>query len=357
MRIDQLLPSLASRDAIGVHALRVQAALKGRGIDGGIYYGTASGDVAGLGKGVDHLPDHVEDRVVLYHSSIGSPVFEALRRVGDPIVVDYHNITPAAELDAWEPAIAGEVALGRVQLAELATMATYAVADSEYNRLELDAAGFGPSRVAPLLVDTWSNPPSPDPVMAGRLERRGPGQRWIFVGKISPHKGTHHLIAALAATRALYDPLATLTLVGSPISDRYRVALEAYIERLDLKAAVRFPGSLSPEELEATWRASDLFVVLSHHEGFCVPIVEAMAHGVPVLAHAVAAIPETVGDAGLLLAGTEPLRVATAASRIASDEVLRAELVARGAERVAAFDLEVATQVFCDALLAGLPGR
>lgn len=354
MRIDQLLPSLASRDAIGVHALRVQAALKGRGIDGGIYYGTASGDVAGLGASADRMPTQVEDRVVLYHSSIGSPVFELLRRVEDPIAVDYHNITPAAELDAWEPAIAGEVALGRVQLAELASMATYAVADSEYNRLELDAAGFGPSRVAPLLVDTWSDPPVADAAMAEQLARRGPGQRWIFVGKISPHKGTHHLVAALAATRALYDPLATLTLVGSPISDRYRVALESYIERLDLKAAVRFPGSLTPEELEATWQASDLFVVLSHHEGFCVPIVEAMAHGVPVLAHGVTAIPETVGNAGLLLEGTEPLRVATAANRIATDEVVRAEMVARGYERVASFDLAKATEDFCDALLAGL---
>lgn len=354
MRIDQVLPSLASRDAIGVHALRVQAALAARGIDGGIYYGTASGDVAKLGQGVDHLPAKVNDRVVLYHSSIGSPVFEALRRVEDPIAVDYHNITPASELDAWEPAIAGEVALGRVQLSELASMATYAVADSEYNRLELDAAGFGPSRVAPLLVDTWSNPPQADAAMLDRLARRGPGQRWIFVGKISPHKGTHHLIAALAATRALYDPLATLTLVGSPISDRYRVALEAYIERLDLKAAVRFPGSLTPEELESVWQSSDLFVVMSHHEGFCVPIVEAMAHGVPVLAHGVTAIPETVGNAGLLLAGTEPLRVATAANRIATDDLLREELVARGYERVSAFDLESATVQFCDALLAGL---
>ncbi|MEI7746204.1 MAG: glycosyltransferase family 4 protein [Actinomycetota bacterium] len=354
MIIDQLLPSLASRDAIGVHALRVQEALARRGITGSIYYGTASSDVAGLGKSVDHLPAHVDDRILLYHSSIGSVVFDALRRVTDPIAVDYHNITPASELDSWEPAIAGEVALGRVQLDELASMATYAVADSEYNRLELDAAGFGPSRVAPLLVDTWSDPPSPDAQLTKNFASRGPGQRWIFVGKISPHKGTHHLIAALAAMRTLYDPLATLTLVGSPISDRYRDALSAYLHRLGLDDAVKFPGSLSPEELEAYWQASDLFLCLSHHEGFGVPIVEAMAHGLPVIAHGVTAIPETVGNAGILLPGTEALRAATAAHRVATDEVLREEMVARGYERVSSFDLSLATEAFCDALLAGL---
>jgi glycosyltransferase involved in cell wall biosynthesis len=181
------------------------------------------------------------------------------------------------------------------------------------------------------------------------------GPDFLFVGKISPHKAPHDLVKMLAVYRRLYHPLARLHLVGSPLGRRYGPALDAFIADLGLSEAVSVVGSISPEELEAYYRAADVFVCASDHEGFCVPIVEAMAHDVPVVAYGVAAVPETVQDAGLLLPSKEPLAFAAAVHRVVEDQRLR-ELFARAAvRRVEAFSLARARTHFVD-LVRGAVG-
>ena len=120
MRIDQVLPSLVGRDAIGAHTLNIKSALEARGIESSIYYSTCTPDVADLGSKVIELSACREPRTILYHASIGSPVFDLVTRLPDPIAIDFHNITPARLLERWEPSVAHELALGRRQLAELA---------------------------------------------------------------------------------------------------------------------------------------------------------------------------------------------------------------------------------------------
>ena len=168
MRIDQVLPSLASRDAIGVHTRNLKAALEARGIESRIFYGNCTPDVADLGESVIGLTAPVPDRVVLYHASIGSPVFDTLTLVSDPIMVDYHNITPTKLLDSWEPSVAHELSLGRRQLAELAPRCVLGLADSAYNERELIDLGYSPTAVAPLLIDMRHSGEETD---AGYLDR------------------------------------------------------------------------------------------------------------------------------------------------------------------------------------------
>ncbi len=149
----------------------------------------------------------------------------------------------------------------------------------------------------------------------------------------------------IAVYRRLYDERVRLHLVGSPVGSRYGEAMERFIGSLGLEASVHITGPVRPGELEAYFRIADAFVCASDHEGFCVPIVEAMAHGVPVVAgcsgpYGGGAVPETVADAGLLLDSKDPLRLAAAVHRVVTDPELRERLRSAGRRRAADFALD-----------------
>jgi glycosyltransferase involved in cell wall biosynthesis len=348
VRVDQVIPTLASRDAVGMHTYALTMALREAGIDSAIYYGQCSADVASLGHPLVELGRATRDRWLLYQSSIGSPVFDVLATRSEPKLVNYHNITPAALLGPWEPQVGYEVSLGRTQLERLAPESRLAVADSSFNESELVAAGYATTAVVPLLIDMTATGADPDPATADRLaadKDRG-GADLLFVGKVSPHKAPHDLVKMLAVYRRLYDDRARLRLVGSPLGDRYGPALAAFVEELGLGGAVTVTGSVSAAELEAYYRAADVFVCASDHEGFCVPVVEAMGHGVPVVAYGVAALPETVGDAGLVLPDKSPLPFAAAVARVVGDPDLRARLAAAARRRVDHYAVKRSTERF-----------
>ena len=349
VRVDQVIPSLASRDAIGVHSLNLRDGLRAVGIDSDIYYGSYTNDVQGEGRPVIELGRSVRDRWLLYQASIGSPVFDILAARSEAKLVNYHNITPAALLRDWEPAVAYEVALGRTQLARLASQSRFAVADSAFNESELQALGYEATAVVPLLIDMHSKSDEPDPelarALARRKEREG-GADLLYVGKISPHKAPHDLVKMLDVLRRVQDPAARLHLVGSPLGQTYEPALRGFIEELGLADAVTLPGSVSGAELEAYFQAADVFVMASDHEGFCVPLAEAMGHGVPIVAYGVTAVPETVGGAGLVLNDKSALPFATAVGRVLRDAALRDLLAVAGRERAAGFDLKASTERF-----------
>ncbi len=342
MRVDQVIPSLASRDAIGVHTVHLRDGLRQAGIDSDIFYGSFTPDVQHEGRSVTELGRAGRARWLLYQSSIGSPVFDIFAARPEAKLVNYHNITPAALLRDWEPNVGYEVALGRTQLARLAPQSRFAVADSAFNESELRALGYADTAVVPLLIDMHRKSDDPDPVAAARLAQQkaaAGGADLVFVGKVSPHKAPHDLVKMLSVLRRLYDPAARLHLVGSPLGATYEPALRAFVHELGLDDAVHFAGSVSEAELEAYLLAADVFVCASDHEGFCVPLAEAMGHGIPIVAYGVTAVPETVGGAGLVLADKSPVRFATAVHRVLSDDTLRRHLAATGRARAADFNL------------------
>jgi glycosyltransferase involved in cell wall biosynthesis len=364
VRVDQVIPSLASRDAIGVHTINLRDGLRQAGIDSDIFYGSFTPDVQHEGRPVTELGRAGRDRWLLYQSSIGSPVYDIFAARSEPKLVNYHNITPAHLLAAWEPNVAYEVALGRTQLARLAPQSRLAVADSGFNESELRAAGFSRTAVVPLLIDMHRKSDEADPALAAELARHKEatgGAELLFVGKISPHKAPHDLVKMLAVLRRLYDPAARLHLVGSPLGETYEPALRAFTAELGLGGAVNFAGSVTGAELEAYLQAADVFVCASDHEGFCVPLAEAMGHGVPVVAYGVTAVPETVGGAGLLLPDKSPARFAAAVARVRSDAVLRDHLSRAALARAAEFTLPGSQRAFVsliqEALRSPAPSR
>ncbi len=352
-RIDQVIPTLASRDAIGGHVVGLRDLLRDRGFDSDIYYANASPDRLDHGYHVSRLGERSSSgRVLLYQLSIGSGVCDLFRARSERKFVNYHNITPAPLLEAWIPEVGDEVRLGRAQLRELAAVTEFAVADSRYNEQELLDAGYRSTTTVPLLIDLEGFAGEPDPALARRLaaERAAGGTGLLFVGKVSPHKGQHDLVKALAVYRKLYDPDARLRLVGGAISDGYQQALLQFAAELGVADAVEVAGSVTHEELIAYYSASDVFVCLSDHEGFCVPLLEAMFHRLPIVSHVTTAVPETVGTAGLVLPDKGPGRVAAAIDRVVTDTTLTEALARAAAERVEAYSLARAQAGFVAAL-------
>jgi glycosyltransferase involved in cell wall biosynthesis len=349
VRVDQVIPSLASRDAIGMHTLAIAEALREVGMTSEIFYGECTEDVADRARPMSSLGRVTKGRWLLYQASIGSPVFDIFASRSEPKLLNYHNITPATLLDGWEPAVGHEVSLGRSQVTRVASECRLAIADSAFNEEELIDVGFPYTAVAPLLIDMTAAA-DPDPALSGRLAemKRAGGSDFLFVGKVSPHKAQHDLVKMLAVYRRLYDDRARLHLVGTPLGKTYGPALSAFISELGLSDAVSITGSVSPQELESYYRCSDVFVCASEHEGFCVPLVEAMGHGLPIVAYSTTAVPETVGKAGLLLSTKEPLRFAASVHRVVADKRLRAQFVEAGVRRAEAFSLSNSRRRFVD---------
>jgi len=341
-RIDQVVHILAAHDAIGSHVLHVRDALRGAGFESEIFAGDAHPEVRSEARSIDDLPLRSHPGSwLLFHHSTGSAVAEAVLRRPEPKILDYHNITPPSYVQRWAPWMREELELGLEQLRALAPVSFFGIAHSSFSEKELHGAGCTRTAVAAPLVDLGAfDRPADDAVLgARRAERAGGGADWLFVGRISPHKAQHDLVKALDAYRRAYDPRARLLLVGTSLGDDYRRALERFAARLGLADAVRMMGTVSDAALRAYYATADVFVCASEHEGFCVPLVEAMHLGVPVVAFDAAAVGETVGDGGLVVRDKSPMAMAAAVNRAVADPALRAALAGAGPLRARSFSL------------------
>ena len=168
----------------------------------------------------------------------------------------------------------------------------------------------------------------------------------LYVGQLLPHKRPDLLLQAYHVLTTYLLPEAHLVLLGPGRNERYHRALVTLAAEMNLHRA-RIPGWLTPEQLAAYYRRADVFATMSEHEGVCVPLLEAMSFDLPVVARAFGAIPETMGDAGLLLPGEEdPIFVAEALAELLASPPLRSEYIRRGRRRLARFDMSAAHATF-----------
>jgi L-malate glycosyltransferase len=351
-RVLQVVPTFSNHDAIGDHARQVDRLLREAGYDASIYADVVQPGLVDGWRPLSELIGGAEtDDIVLLHHSTGTPAADRLLDRPEPLVIDYHNITPAELWADWEPTVAAELWWGRRQLRSLAGRAHFALADSPFNADELIGMGYPRVEVAPIVrdfgaVDRRLRPP-----------RTTSEPEFVFVGRVSPNKCQHDLIAALALYRALYQPRARLRLIGAVSSPPYLEALGRLAHELGVGDAVTIDDQGVPEpQLVAAYERATAFVCLSRHEGFCVPLVEAMRHGLPIVAMQGSAVTGTVADGGMLLRSHDPLQVATAWHRVATDAGTWAGLSAAGLAHAAAFDLEIAAKAFLLAFETAVDG-
>ncbi len=281
-----------------------------------------------------------DDDIVLLHHSAGWPQLDAVLALGGRKLLLYHNVTPAAWLWIDAPGLAAHCQVGRDQLTALVAAADATAADSAFNATELAGYGARGTEVIHLLLDTERLGAGVTPGAVGSEHDSpaagGGAPQILFVGRLSPHKRQDEVIRAFGLYRRVHAPEARLWLVGDPISDGYVAKLRALAD-LHAPGAVSIESGLEADELARRFTAADVFLCLSEHEGFCIPLVEAFAFGVPVIARPFGAVPEVAGDAALLVPDPEPAVIAELLHLVVSDTELRGELIRRGHRRLAAF--------------------
>ena len=338
MKIHQLLSGAGPHDAITNEALGFRAQFGRWGWGGRDFAVHLAPGLNGAVRPMKRFKPRPEDVLLLHHSA-GTPRLGELLALPNRKLLLYHNVTPPWWLWEHAPVQAVQCAVGREQLGELVRSVDVAAADSAFNAQELEAAGATHAEVIPLLIDLSRLGPAPP----GNTSDRRPGPPTIlFVGRLSPHKRQDEVIRTFALYRRHRAPEAQLKLVGDPISSAYLKYLHAIANTL-APGAVTIETGLSNAELGERYRTADAFLCMSAHEGFCIPLVEALQFGVPIIARPAGAVPDTVGDAAVLVDDPDLAVVAELLHLVVSDADLRGELQRRGRERVKAFAADAVT--------------
>ncbi|MEW6433572.1 MAG: glycosyltransferase family 4 protein [Myxococcota bacterium] len=343
-RVHQLIPCFTPGDAMGQAAIAWQRALRHLGFVGEVYAGEVAPRLQSLVKPAAQLRPKRDD-VVLYHHGIASPLAGRLLHLDCVKGVVFHNITPE-RFYAGTRLVEG-LRAGRAQLAALADGVDLSIGVSGFNAAELREAGHRNVHVVPLYVEPERfGPEFADERMMARLGKLGQ-PRVVAVSRVVAHKRVEDLLALHGELLRLH-PQAHLVVVGGADEG------SAYVQRLRAQAAalgqVTFLGRVTHAELVAAYRAADLFVSMSEHEGFGVPLVEAMAADVPVLAFGAAAVPETMGGAGVVFDEKHFAALAEVASVLTHDVHLRDRVVAGQRRRVERFSLAATVGALGEAL-------
>ena len=340
MKIIQLATNLNVGDAIGNEMLAIHRALTGAGYDCRIMALTIHPQLARMASAVDFSAIQPED-LVIFHKMNGDAFTERVAALDAKKVVLYHNITPGKFFLAYDSVMAWNLWRGRRQLKRLAGHVDYGWGDSEYNCRELAQAGFPRDRlsVLPILFEPDRTTVPPDGAVAARLAK-APGAKLLFIGRIAPNKRQEDVIKVYCRFLQTVDSRATLYLVGSWTGfEKYYAKLKGFAADLGLSdEQVVFTGLVSEAEKAAYLQGADAFVCMSEHEGFGVPLVEAMRVGLPVAAYASSAVPETLGDNGLLFREKCWDEIAGKLGQLCLDAGFRAGVLERQRQQLARFE-------------------
>lgn len=294
--------------------------------------------------------DREHEAILFYHASIGEPdVLSFLIERPEPLILVYRNISPAAPFLPYDPEFAGVLEEGRRELLELKDRFIVSFADSEFNAQELRDLGFRRVKVVPPILDLSSlTDLTPDESVTRSLQSSGPVV--LYVGQLLPHKRPDLLIQIHHILSTYLMPDVQTVLVGPTRLHSYKRTLESFVSDLNL-SGLHLAGRVPRASLVAYYQSADVFITMSEHEGFCVPLVEAMSFDTPVVARNMTAIPETLGGAGILIPDESPTLAAEALAALLMDSELHSQLVTAGKRRLQDFDPDAARTRFLNQLL------
>jgi glycosyltransferase involved in cell wall biosynthesis len=340
MIINQWVPAAHKGDAIGDSARRMRDLFRSMGHESDLYAMTIDDDL------LDDVRSFGDSgarggELTIFHFALPSPMTDAFTRLRGGRVLQYHNVTPAAFFAPYDPGLFRLASLARRELAGLASQTDLALGVSEYNRQELDALGFRWTGVLPLAVDTARitkhvERPALERILDDELVN------FLFVGRIAPNKKIEDHIKLAEHYKRYVDAFYRFIFVGRyDAVPRYYSTIRALMSELRLlDERFVFTGPVPDEELAVYYRHAAVYISLSEHEGFCAPLLEAMAADVPVLAFAAAAVPETLGGSGVQFAPKDLEHAAELLGSLAFDDDLRARVVAGQRRRLADFGEE-----------------
>jgi glycosyltransferase involved in cell wall biosynthesis len=350
-QVHQILPTLAYGDAIGNQVLELRRLLREWGYASEIFAEHWHPRFASECRPYEEYRrfSHLDNLLIL-HYSIGGAVNRFVLGIADRRVIYYHNITPAhffyrvnGEMARWLEEARRDLALFAGKIPALAA--------SPYNQQELGALGFKVIGVAPYILTSEQLESGAASAGAAKIRQRFDKSEtidWLFVGRLVPNKCIHDIIKTFYYYHAWMAPNSRLFLVGSGEgTESYLADLYHLVTRLGLDGAVIFAGHYAAADgLAAFYQMADVYLSMSEHEGFCIPLVEAMRFDIPVLAYASTGVPYTMGNAGVLFQRKEYPLIAEMVYEIIGDTSLRERLVTTQRARLDAFAPEKAREQF-----------
>ncbi|MCX6577092.1 MAG: glycosyltransferase family 4 protein [Candidatus Aminicenantes bacterium] len=326
MDIHQFATSLSYGDAISDEMLEIQSVLQERGFRSEIFVKLYDPRSAGHVRDYrDYKKCSAPDNVVIFHFSIGSPVSKLFFRVPDRKMMIYHNITPHEYFVDAHRILARECYKGRLEINLFVDKVDLAVGDSEFNRRELQAVGYKATGVLPILMNFSKFDRPGDPVTRSLFDNGK--TTLLFVGRLIPNKKFEDIIKTYYLYKKYFNPDSQLILAGDYRGlERYFSSLQELVARLNLMD-VHFSGHIDFAELLAFYQAAHVFLSMSEHEGFGVPLLEAFYMNIPVIAYSGGAVEETMNGGGVILRHKDVLRTAALIDRIQRDQALRKTII------------------------------
>ena len=353
MVINQWVPAAHRGDAVGDSARAVRDLLRARGHRSDVFALTIDDDL------VDEVHPFTDATarqgdITILHFAVPSPMSEALGELPGGRVLQYHNITPAHFFAPYDPHIFRIAALGRLELTRLVGRVDLALGDSEYNRQELEGLGFEHTAVCPIVVDIKRIQRS-DPRPALEAVLNDGLANILFVGRIAPNKRIEDHIRLAEHYKRYVDTDYRFIFVGRTNAvPAYYATIRALMLQYEMPSdRFLFVGAVPDDELAVYYRTASAYVSLSEHEGFCVPLVEAMAADLPILAYGATAVPETLGGAGLCFTPKDLEYAAELLGMLVYDDALRTDVISHQRRRLGDFRVAPVEQAL-DSMIVSL---
>jgi glycosyltransferase involved in cell wall biosynthesis len=348
MNVHQIISAISFGDAVSNDAIALRKILRKNGFTSNLYAKYIDPRVSDLVEPIEkYQPD--PSNIVIYHLAFGGAgVSEFVMDLPDIKIIKYHNITPPYFFYPYNKDIALGCETGLKELKELATHFQFGFGDSKYNCDDLNKSGFLKTVVLPILLDfeRISNlDGNVNPVKDKNMVDI------IFVGRISPNKKQDDIIHIFYFYHFFINKNSRLSFIGKCDDDLYFNHLKNILEKLGLEQSVVFTGLIKDEDLVGYYKTADIFLCMSEHEGFCVPLVESMYFGVPVIAFNSSCIPDTLGNSGILVNDkSRKMEIAELIDLVIKDDVLKEKIVKRQRERLKHFEEKKIEQVLIHSL-------
>jgi len=335
MQIHQILPTLSPADAIGNEVRLMQKLFQEWGYTSSIFAEHWHPDTPALNY--KHYKKYSQkENILIYHYAIGSDITEFFKNTADHKILIYHNLTPAEYFKGVNEELYNFLIKGRDSLPSLVPFVELAIGDSEYNRQELESMGFSRTAVLPILIDfdTYHR------FNASIVDKYSDDYvNLLFVGRISPNKKQEDILKIFYYYKSI-NPKSRLFLIGGYKGcERYIDQLHTIIKKLHLSDVV-LTGSVPFTDLISYYKIADIFLCMSEHEGFCVPLVESMFFDIPIIAYNSTAVPHTLGNSGILVREKKYDEIAELIHVIAEDNTLKKRIIEGEKERLKTFEFD-----------------
>ncbi|GGF92295.1 glycosyltransferase family 4 protein [Paenibacillus abyssi] len=343
MIINQLLPAMSYGDAVSNSAINMQKYLRDSGHTANIYAEHIHPKLTHLVKPASKIP---KNEAVIYHMAIGCDLAYEIPKFTSKRMLLYHNVTPDHFFRGYDDQSADLCVRARKELIYLKDYMDAAFADSSYNKSELDELGYRNTAVTPIIINFEDYDAPVHHQLMTRLQRSKKGTDLLFVGRIAPNKKQEDIIKTFYFYKKYFDKNARLFLVGSYTRmERYHWELKELARQLEL-TDVYITGHVPFNEILTYYKNADIFINMSEHEGFCVPLLEAMKFELPIISFKKSAVPETLGNGGLLVVEKDYKSIAALIKVVIDDQELKNRLLENQKQRLSYFSKKNTSEIF-----------